>query len=269
MNYLLEDIFRRADTWRGMDQHGMDQHGMAPSGVGQQNRAFLHPDTLAANGEKAANGETQAFSGIRTGFDALDAQLYNSGWPLGGSIEVISDQCGLDAMGVFMPMMKRLSGQGRWQVFIDPPYTPYAPLLTSEGIDLQEIMLVHPRSRDEILWSTEQALRSSTCSAVFVWLGATDYRYAELRKIQLAAASNGTLAVLFRSSEAVEQASPASLKIQLDGYRQIKILKQRGGRRSPTIPLPADESLPTTPPIWASIEASENLQSRSDFRPSA
>ena len=69
MNYLLEDIFRRADTWRGMDQHGMDQHGMAPSGVGQQNRAFLHPDTLAANGEKAANGETQAFSGIRTGFD--------------------------------------------------------------------------------------------------------------------------------------------------------------------------------------------------------
>ena len=85
-------------------------------------------------------------------------------------------------MGVFMPMMKQLSGQGRWQVFIDPPYTPYAPLLAGEGIDLQEIMLVHPKSRDEVLWSTEQALRSSTCSAVFVWLGATDYRYAELRK---------------------------------------------------------------------------------------
>lgn len=76
MNYLLEDIFRRADTWRGMDQHGM-----APSGVGQQNRAFLHPDTIAAN------GETQPFSGIRTGFDALDAQLYNSGWPLGGLLK--------------------------------------------------------------------------------------------------------------------------------------------------------------------------------------
>ena len=153
-------------------------------------------------------------------------------------IEVISDQCGLDAMGVFMPMMKQLSGQGRWQVFIDPPYTPYAPLLAGEGIDLQEIMLVHPKSRDEVLWSTEQALRSSTCSAVFVWLGATDYRYAELRKIQLAAASHGTPAILFRSSEALEQASPASLKIHIEGYRQIKILKQRGGRQSPTISLP-------------------------------
>ncbi len=56
MNYLLEDIFRRADTWRGMDQHGM-----APSGVGQQNRAFLHPDTLAANGEKARKRRNAGF----------------------------------------------------------------------------------------------------------------------------------------------------------------------------------------------------------------
>ena len=258
MNYLLEDIFRRADTWRGMDQHGMD-----PSGLGQQQRILLHPESTAAN------GDAHTFSGVRTGFDVLDTQLYNRGWPVGGCIEVISDQCGLDAMGVFMPIMKQLSGQGRWQVFIDPPYTPYAPLLAGEGIDLQEIMLVHPKSRDEVLWSTEQALRSSTCSAVFVWLGATDYRYAELRKIQLAAASHGTPAVLFRSSEALEQASPASLKIHIDGYRQIKILKQRGGRQSPTISLPTDDSLLDAAPVWTSLESSETLGTSPGFRPSA
>lgn len=258
MNYLLEDIFRRADTWRGMDQHGMD-----PSGLGQQQRVFLHPENTAAN------GDAHTFSGVRTGFDVLDTQLYNRGWPVGGCIEVISDQCGLDAMGVFMPMMKQLSGQGRWQVFIEPPYTPYAPLLAGEGIDLQEIMLVHPKSRDEVLWSTEQALRSSTCSAVFVWLGATDYRYAELRKIQLAAASHGTPAILFRSSEALEQASPASLKIHIDGYRKIKILKQRGGRQSPTISLPTDDSLLDAAAVWASLEPSETLGTSPGFRPSA
>ena len=93
-------------------------------------------------------------------------------------------------------------------------------------------MLVHPKSKDEVLWSTEQALRSNTCSAVFAWLGATEYRYAELRKIQLAAAGHDTTTILFRSSEALEQASPASLKIQIDGYRQVKILKQRGGRQA-------------------------------------
>ena len=258
MNYLLEDIFRRADTWRGMGQHGM-----GPIHAGQQNRVFLHPEATAAN------GDAYTFSGIRTGFDALDAQLYNRGWPPGGCIEVISDQCGLDAMGVFMPMMKTLSGQGHWQVFIDPPYTPYAPLLAGEGIDLREIMLVHPRNRDEVLWSTEQALRSNTCSAVFAWLGATDYRYAELRKIQLAAASQGIPAVLFRSSDALAQSSPASLRIQIDGYRQVKIIKQRGGRQSPAIPLPMDEMLSDIPPEWTSMDIPTTLPAHSDYQPSA
>ena len=137
MNYLLEDVFRRADTWQGMGQHVR-----GPSRIGQQSPALLCRDATAAN------GDAHTFSGVRTGFDVLDAQLYNRGWPLGGCIEVIGDQCGLDAMGVFMPMMKALSGQGCWQVFIDPPYTPYAPLLAGEGVDLQEIMLVHPRSRE-------------------------------------------------------------------------------------------------------------------------
>ena len=158
MNYLLEDVFRRADTWRGMGHYGMD----VPRN-GQQPRPFPHPDN------QAANGDTHSFSGVRTGFDVLDAQLYNRGWPSGGCIEVVSDQCGLDAMGIFMPLMKNLSGQERWQVLIKPPYTPYAPLLAKEGIDLREVMLVHPKSKDEVLWSTEQALRSNTCSAVFAW----------------------------------------------------------------------------------------------------
>ena len=112
-------------------------------------------------------------------------------------------------------------------------------------------------------------MRSSTCSAVFVWLGATDYHYAELRKIQLAAASHGTPAILFRSSEALEQASPASLKIHIDGYRQIKILKQRGGRQSPTISLPTDDSLLDAAPVWTSLESSETLGTSPGFRPSA
>ena len=75
MNYLLEDIFRRADTWRGMGQHGMD-----PSHAGQQNRIFLHPEVTAAN------GDAYTFSGIRTGFDVLDANsTTEAGHPEGAS----------------------------------------------------------------------------------------------------------------------------------------------------------------------------------------
>jgi protein ImuA len=130
-------------------------------------------------------------------------------------------------------------------------------------------MLVHPRNREELLWSVEQALRSSTCSTVFAWLGATDYRYAELRKIQLAAASHGTLAILFRSSEALAQPSPASLKIHVEGYRQVKIIKQRGGVQSATIPLPGNESLPIAHTEWSFIDQLDNSQSTPGYRPSA
>ena len=130
-------------------------------------------------------------------------------------------------------------------------------------------MLVHPRNREELLWSVEQALRSSTCSTVFAWLGATDYRYAELRKIQLAAASHGTLAILFRSSDALAQPSPASLKIHVEGYRQVKIIKKRGGVQSATIPLPADESLPTAPATWSFIDQLDSRQPTPGYRPSA
>ena len=256
MNYLLEDIFRRADTWRGMGQHGM-----GPIHAGQQNRVFLHPEATAAN------GDAYTFSGIRTGFDALDAQLYNRGWPPGGCIEVISDQCGLDAMGVFMPMMKTLSGQGHWQVFIDPPYTPYAPLLAGEG-STSGNHAGTSQDRDEVLWSTEQALRSSTCSAVFVWLG---LRTTAMRSCAKYSWQQPVTAhrLLFRSSEALEQASPASLKIHIDGYRKIKILKQRGGRQSPTISLPTDDSLLDAAAVWASLEPSETLGTSPGFRPSA
>ena len=233
MNYLIEDILRRPDTWQG---------------IGNTDRFLLNPTV------KPANSEIHSLDGFKTGFGILDDQLHNKGWPLGGCVEIISDDCGLDGMGLFIPMMQKLSGQHRWQVFIAPPYIPYAPLLAGEGIDLQGVMLVHPGNREELLWSTEQALRSSTCCIVFSWLGATDYRYAELRKIQLAAASHNILAVLFRSSVALNQHSPANLKIQLKGYRQIRILKQRSGSKGITIQLPFDEIAPTQQPKWSLVD---------------
>ena len=81
---------------------------------------------------------------------------------------------------------------------------------------------------------------------------------------------NVELPIALHSKMAPEvRAKLASLKIQIDGYRQIKILKQRGGRQSRTIPLPLDESLSTGPDVWASIESSDTLQHHWDFRPSA
>ena len=140
--------------------------------------------------------------------------------------------------------------QGRWQVFIAPPYIPYAPLLAARGIDTRQVLLVHPQNRQDLLWSTEQALRSTTSSAVFSWLGAYQYSYAELRKLQLAAASGDSLAVMFRPNQAAHNHSPASLRLQMREYRKVHILKQRGGNQCVDVELSPDEDMPQQPQLW-------------------
>ena len=223
MNEALQHVINRNDTWRGA----------------------MAAQVLSANGDQ--HWQEDALS---TGYSTLDAELQRGGWPLGSAVEMLSDGCGLGAMGLFLPAMERLSAEGRWQVFIAPPFTPYAPLLQARGIDTEQILLVHPKSREDLLWATEQALRSSTSSAVFSWLGAHNYSYGELRKLQLAAAGGDSLAVMFRPNSAAKNHSPASLRLQMREYRQAHILKQRGGNQGLDVILPAAEDVPEQPQLW-------------------
>jgi protein ImuA len=226
MNEMIQQVMQRRDTWRGQHSH------------------FI-------GGLHSANGDTHDHEDkLSTGYSSLDQALFQGGWPLGNTIELLSDGNGLGAMGLFLPAMERLSKQGRWQAFIAPPYTPYAPLLEARGIDTQQVLLVHPQSREDLLWSTEQALRSSTCSAVFSWLGAEEYRYSELRRLQLAAASGDTMSVLFRPNQAAHNHAPASLRLQMREYRKIHILKQRGGNQHIDVDLSPAEDKPSQPQMW-------------------
>ena len=107
-----------------------------------------------------------------------------------------------------------------------------------------------PRSREDLLWSIEQSLRSTTCSAVFSWLGAGHYRYSELRKLQLAAAASDTLCALFRPQQAAADSAPAGLRLQMREYRKVHILKQRGGRQGLDVDLAPEDELPHQPQLW-------------------
>lgn len=225
MNEMLEEVFNRNDTWRG-----------------RQDQFYAH--------RFSANSDTHCGSGLSTGYSTLDGQLQQGGWPVDTTIELLSDGSGLGSMGMFLPAMEQLSEQGRWQVFIAPPFIPYAPLLAARGIDTQQVLLVHPKNKKDLLWAIEQALRSTTCSAVFSWLGADSFRYSELRKLQLAAASGDSLAVLFRPGNAAQQHSPAGLRLQMREYRTVHILKQRGGNQSINVELPPSEDVPHQPQLW-------------------
>ena len=226
----IAHIINRPDTWRGM---------------GAQDNVL----TLRT----PANSDCHGIDALPTGFEELNTPIALGGWPLRGGVEVLSDGKNAASMGVFLPTMVTLSEQRRWQAFIAAPHTPYAPLLANHGVATEQILMVHPKDREELLWATEQALRSTTCSVVFSWLGAADYRYAELRKLQLAAAENDTLAVIFRDISVAEQHTPFSLRLAFHSYNSLEILKQRGGRPSTGIQLPDDDSFTNQLSPWESM----------------
>lgn len=174
---------------------------------------------------------TVGTASVPTGFPALDTELPGNGWPTATLTEILPQHEGIGELRILGPALAALSARKRTLVWVTPPYLPYAPALQAAGIDLMQILIVRTRSPREALWATEQALRSNACGAVLAW--PDKISYPELRRLQLAAAGNTVLAVLFRSPRTAGETSPAALRLSLQthaGELAVRILKRRGAR---------------------------------------
>jgi cell division inhibitor SulA/protein ImuA len=170
-----------------------------------------------------------ATASVPTGFAALDAELPGGGWPTGCLTELLPAHAGIGELRILGPALARLSHAGKRLAWIAPPHLPYAPALDAAGIALAQLLIVRTAAARDTLWATEQALASSACGAVLVWPGAV--KYAELRRLQLAAEKAGALTVLFRAPRVAGEASPAVLRLALAtaaGGLAVRILKRRG-----------------------------------------
>jgi len=181
-----------------------------------------------------------ACPGIASGFATLDAELPGGGWPRGVLTEILPQHEGIGELRILGPALAQLASQGKFIAWIAPPYLPYAPALAAAGIDLPRVLIVKTANDDDSLWATEQALRSAVCGGVLAWPRAI--RFAQLRRLQLAAEGGRCLAVLFRPTAAAREPSPAVLRIALAtaaGGLALSILKRRGAPLSRPIFLPA------------------------------
>lgn len=177
---------------------------------------------------------------LATGFEALDRYLPDNGWPRGALTEIFVERYGSGELSLLMPALASLcrpeAGLGRWLVWIDPPFIPYAPALSRCGVDLDRVLLVHSSGRRKnALWAVEQTVRSGCSIAALAWLDKADD--SALRRLQLGAEENGCWAVLFRPMSALGQRSPAAVRLRLaraGGATRIEIVKCRG-RRPATI----------------------------------
>ncbi len=122
-------------------------------------------------------------------------------------------------------------------VVVAPPYEPFGPALKAQGLSAERVCVVRADGAKAALWAAEQALRCRDVLAVMAWL--PQAQAAALRRLQLAAAQQQQLLWVFRPVSAARQASPALLRLQVQGLAlpgdaaaslgmQVQILKRRG-----------------------------------------
>lgn len=166
-----------------------------------------------------------------TGYSKLDRLLPGNGLPAGAVTELLCERNGIAEFGLLMPCITRLTQEGRRVALVAPPYVPYAHGLAGQGVRLKQLVLMSPESSHDALWATEQTLRANSFSLVIAWperMGDHD-----LRRLQLAAESSSSVAVLYRPLRMSEHISPAALRIAIgvsQGALKLRILKNRGGQ---------------------------------------
>ncbi|TAN50413.1 MAG: translesion DNA synthesis-associated protein ImuA [Betaproteobacteria bacterium] len=199
----LQDILRRQPVWRG--------------------------------GAPAA-AETRA---LPTGFALLDRELPGCGWPTGALTEILAAREGVGELRLVLPALAALTRAGKRVAWLAPPHLPYAPALAAAGVRLEHLVVVRAPGRRDALWAAEQVLRAGACHALLAWLPSV--RYAELRRLAVAAEASPGFTVLFRPPQAMRESSPSCLRLALetsDGRLVARILKRRGMPFAVPLPIP-------------------------------
>ena len=169
---------------------------------------------------------------LPTGHAHLDRKLPGNGWPQGAMTELMTRKPGMGELRLLFPVLADTGRQGRWVILVDPPWIPYPAALRGHGLLLDRLLVVRTSGGKESLWACEQALRNGRGGAVLAWPERVSF--SRLRRLQIAAGSSAKLAFLFRPEQAVNESSPAALRLKLEPGNQtgicIHILKCRGNR---------------------------------------
>jgi protein ImuA len=198
----------------------------------------VHPSLWRAS--QLAHSATRC---IDTGFAALSAQLPGGGWPLGTLIDLLVQQHGIGELRLLRPA---LTGLGKRPiVLLQPPHAPQALALAALGLEPSQLIWIRSGARSsDALWAAEQVLRSGCCGALLLWQ--SHARGETLRRLHLAAQSGDTLFCMLRPLAAVQEASPAPLRLSLKpaaGGIDIGFVKRRGPQRDTPLFLPLTPSL--------------------------
>ncbi len=167
-----------------------------------------------------------------TGYVELDNQLGCGGWPQAAISELLLSQHGIGEIRLLSPLLAKLSLNSGHITWINPPYSPYAPALHGQGLQLEKILVVQTKTNSESIWAAQQAMASQSSSAVLLWLSDQPLDN-EIRKLNLAAQRGNCWGIILRNIKYQQQASAAILRIAMqlqNSQLHLSIIKQPGNR---------------------------------------
>jgi protein ImuA len=179
------------------------------------------------------------------GHAPLDAHLPGGGWPLEGLVELLQERLhlhtGLHVWQLLAPALRsRLLAQRGPVIMIGAPQQPFGPALRAQGIASERLLCIQADEPATRLWATEQALRCADAVAVLAWL--PQAKSTQLQRLN--ALTQDRLVFVMRDAQAQHTASPARLRIALEGTLEmrLRILKRRGPPLAQPVYLPAQSA---------------------------
>lgn len=189
--------------------------------VGSRGRVGILPPPRERDAEAPALDP----GAISTGIAGLDVWL--RGWPRPGPVE-IAGLPGAGRLALLTPLFERLTREGRTVLLVDPLQQVHPPGLG--GIEPSRLVLVRP-SPERAAWAAEQVARSGAVD-ILVLLDAPPLGRGGVRLTRAAEAGNLGVFVL---AERPEVELPAALRLEVEGWRQDRVLvrctRSRDGRR--------------------------------------
>jgi protein ImuA len=158
-------------------------------------------------------------------------------------VEVLQERNEQHVWQLLLPGLAQAIGkQAGPVVLVNAPFEPFGPSLDAQGLPGDRLLCVRAGKPAARLWATEQALCCADVAAVLAWL--PQAKAAELRRLHMAAQQHDRLLFVFRGLNARHEASPARLRLLVEGVDtlQLHILKRRGPPLETPVVLPACSS---------------------------
>ncbi|QDP00587.1 translesion DNA synthesis-associated protein ImuA [Thalassotalea sp. PS06] len=145
-----------------------------------------------------------------SGYLELDQHL-NGGLIKAGAIEILTETS-IGELRLLLPTLT--ADPERLLIFINPPGNVSATMLASQGIDLQQVIVINPDKEKDALWSAEECLKSGTCGSVLIWLDQA-IEIHQVKRLQLAAEKGASRVFMLRQKRYETLSLPLDLSMSL------------------------------------------------------